>query len=331
MSDARIFYHGELDAIRARKIAVIGYGSQGRAHALNLRDSGCDVRVGLYQGSRTWEQAIADGFVVSDSAAAVLWADVVALLVPDQRHRGLFESIRQGLSSGDVLLVAHGFSILYGQIEPPPGIDTVLIAPVGPGAELRRAFEEGGGIPAVVAVEQDATGRAETLALAYAAALGCTRAGVIQSTFREETETDLFGEQAILVGGLAGLIRSGFNTMVDAGYQPELAYFEAVHQIKLIVDLIYRGGLGYMYEHISETAEFGAYLSGPRVVDRHVRENMRAVLDDIQTGTFAARLLAEFAAGAPTLAAQRQQQGDAEIEVIGKRLRRMMPWLTETL
>lgn len=330
MSDAQIFYEGDLAAIAARKIAVIGYGSQGRAHALNLRDSGCEVRIGLYPGSPSGARASADGFAVSDSSEVAQWADVVALLLPDQRHREVFQEIGLGLSRGDLLLVAHGLSVMYGEIEPPAGTDVVLVAPVGPGDELRRAFEAGAGIPAVFAVHQDSTGNGEGLALSYAAALGCTRAGVIKSTFREETETDLFGEQAVLVGGLAELIRSGFDIMVDAGYQRELAYFEAIHQVKLIVDLIYRGGLGYMYEHISDTAELGAYLSGPRVVDEHVRDNMRAVLSDIQSGTFARRLREELAGGASTLGARRRARRGDEMEEIGTRLRRMMPWLTET-
>lgn len=329
MSEAQIFYEGDVEAIRRRRIAVIGYGSQGRAHALNLRDSGCDVRVGLYPGSRSWERAAADGFPVSESDDAAHWADVIALLLPDHLHGSVFASIRKDLSENDLIVVAHGFSVLYGEINPPESSDVVLVAPVGPGSELRRSYEQGAGIPAVVAVHKNASGGADRLALAYAAALGCTRAGAIQSTFREETETDLFGEQAVLVGGLAELIRTGFDTMVEAGYQPELAYFEAIHQVKLIVDLIYQGGLGYMYDHISDTAEFGAYLSGPRVVDDRVRENMRAILRDIQSGEFARRLLAEFSLGRPMLNARRRARRDDALEEIGTRLRQMMPWLTE--
>jgi ketol-acid reductoisomerase len=330
VTGATIVYDGDLSAIRARKIGVLGYGSQGRAHALNLRDSGCEVRIGLYAGSRSWEQAEMDGFHVSDAAEAARWADLIALMLPDQLHHAVFERIRPGLASGDALVLAHGFSVLYGQIVPPHWMDVILVAPVGPGAELRRSFVEGGGIPAVVAVNADPSGEAQALALAYAAGLGCTRAGAIMSTFREETETDLFGEQAVLVGGLAELIRTGFDTMVNAGYQPELAYLEAIHQVKLIVDLIYRGGLGYMYDHISDTAEFGAYLSGPRVVDEHVRDNMHAVLRDIQSGEFAHRLVAEFDAGGPILAGRRAGRDLEEMEQIGARLRGMMPWLRET-
>lgn len=330
MSDAAVHYHGDLDAIRSRRIAVIGYGSQGRAHALNLRDSGCTVKVGLYRRSRSWERASADGLEVVETVAATRWADAVSLLLPDHLHVDVFASIQGALSPGALLVLAHGFSIVYGQISPPDWMDTVLVAPVGPGQDLRQVYEEGGGIPAVYAVHHDATGKAETLALAYAAALGSTRAGAIKSTFREETETDLFGEQAVLVGGLAELIRSGFRTMVEAGYQPELAYFEAIHQVKLIVDLIYGGGLGSMYDHISDTAEFGAYVSGPRVIDEHTRDNMRAVLRDIQSGAFAARLIAEFSEGRPTLTRERAERAADQSEEIGRRLRGMMPWLTGT-
>jgi ketol-acid reductoisomerase len=327
---AQIYYQGDLDTIRQRTITVIGYGSQGRAHALNLRDSGCDVIIGLYPGSRSWATAEADGFGVMETAAAAGSANAAVLMVPDQLHRQVFASIQDRLAHGSLLVLAHGFSVVYGEIDPPDWMDVILVAPVGPGRELRQTYTDGTGIPAVFAVHSDASGRAERLALAYAAALGCTRAGVIKSTFREETETDLFGEQAVLVGGLAELIRSGFDTMVQAGYKPELAYFEAIHQVKLIVDLIYRGGLGYMYDHISDTAEFGAYLSGPRVVDAHVRENMRAVLRDVQNGNFAARMLAEFNGNMPVLTkGRRAREGDA-MEDIGRRLRQMMPWLRET-
>lgn len=329
VTGAEIYYQGDLDVIRRRRIAVIGYGTQGRAHALNLRDSGCDVRIGLYRGSRSWITAEDEGFRVSETAQAAEWADAVVLLLPDQLHGPVFASLRDRLSPGDLLVLAHGFSVVYGEIDPPEWMDVVLVAPVGPGRELRETYQEGTGIPAVFAVHRNATGAAEVAALAYAAAIGCTSAGVIRSTFREETETDLFGEQAVLVGGLAELIRSGFDTMVEAGYQPELAYFEAIHQVKLIVDLIYRGGLGYMYEHISDTAEFGAYVSGPRVVDAHVRDNMRAVLRDVQSGSFAARLLAEFANGRPTLADRREARDTDRMEEIGRQLREMMPWLTE--
>lgn len=329
MSAAEIYYQGDLDILRRRKIAVIGYGSQGRAQALNLRDSGCQVTVGLHRGSRSRQRAIKEGFPVTEVAEAAQASDTIALLLPDQLHARVFPALREGLVPGDLLVVAHGFSVLYGEIEPPEWMDVVLVAPVGPGSELRQTYEEGAGIPGVFAVHRDATGSAESLALAYAAALGCTRAGVLKSTFREETETDLFGEQAVLVGGVGELIRGGYDTMVEAGYQPELAYFEAIHQVKLIVDLIYRGGLAYMYDHISDTAEFGAYLSGPRVIDAHVRDNMRAVLHDVQSGEFARRLIAEFADDTPIMRERRKALQNNSMEEIGRTLRQMMPWLTE--
>jgi len=328
MTEATVLYEGDIEYLRGRRLAIIGYGSQGRAHALNLRDSGCQVRIGLSLGSTSWARAEEDGFSVDPAETAAAWADVIALLLPDQLHRQVFPALQGALTAGKALVLAHGFSVVYGQIRPPTDIDVVLVAPVGPGAELRRAYEEGNGIPAVFAVHQDATGAAERLGLGYAAALGCTRAGVIQSTIREETETDLFGEQAVLVGGLAELIRAGFDTMVEAGYQPELAYFEAIHQVKLIVDLIYRGGLGYMYEHISDTAELGAYLSGPRVIDDHVRANMRAVLEDVRSGAFARRMAAEFDGDQSFLRAQREANRARPMEAIGRKLRAMMPWLT---
>ncbi len=289
---AKVYYDSDADIsrIRSKRIAIVGYGSQGHAHAQNLRDSGCDVRVALYTGSRSWEAAERDGFTVQPVADAVAWADVVSILLPDQHHKKLFsESIAPNLTAGNLVMVAHGFSVHFGQIQPGPDVDVAMVAPKSPGHMLRRLYTEGVGVPALFAVHQDASGRAEDLTLSYAAALGSTRAGVLRTSFREETETDLFGEQAVLCGGLTQLIQSGFETLVDAGYQPEIAYFECLHEMKLIVDLLYQGGMAYMRYSISDTAEYGDYVSGPRVVDEHVKDTMRQLLSEIQDGSFAAR------------------------------------------
>jgi ketol-acid reductoisomerase len=325
-----VYYDADADIglLQRRRVAIVGYGIQGRAHAANLRDSGCEVRVGARPDGHSWRQARAEGFEVQPVAEVSDWADVISLLLPDQHHKHVFEeAINPSLSGGEMVLVAHGFSVIYGQIRPPDDVDVALVAPVGPGRSLRRLFLAGMGIPAVMAVDRNITGQAEALALAYARALGCTRAGVIGSTFREETETDLFGEQAVLCGGLSALIKAGFDTLVEAGYQPELAYFECLHQVKLIADLIYEGGLASMYARISDTAEYGAYVSGPRVIDNHVRGSMHAVLEDIQDGTFARAWMAEAESGGTNMTVFRARERQLLIEQVGAELRAMMPWL----
>jgi ketol-acid reductoisomerase len=315
----------DLDALRTRRIAVIGYGNQGQAHALNLRDSGCTVRIGARPGGRGRTAAEADGFTVQPIDDAAGWADLIAILLPDQVHRSVYErSVAPHLQPGNVLLVAHGFSLQYGQIVPPSTVDVILVAPVGPGSMLRRLFLAGSGIPALVGVGQDASGQAACLAHAYADALGCTRVGVQSTTVAEETETDLFGEQAVLCGGIPALMLAGYDTLVEAGYQPELAYYECIHQVKLIVDLIYERGIAGMRAAISDTARYGAYLAAPRVVDRHVRDQMAAVLDDIRTGTFARRWIAEGDSGSPALQQAQAEEGRLPVELLGARLRARM-------
>ena len=326
---AKVYYDedADIEAIRARRIAVVGYGSQGHAHAQNLRDSGCEVRIGLYEGSGSWARAEADGFVVQTVADASAWADLISILLPDQLHKSVYEnSIKPNLAPGKLLMTAHGFSIHFRQIEPPAEIDVAMVAPKGPGHMVRRLYFEAG-VPALFAVQQDASGNAEKLALGYARALGSTKAGVLRTTFREETESDLFGEQAVLCGGLSSLIKAGFETLVEAGYQPELAYFECLHETKLIVDLIYQGGLSYMRYSISDTAEFGDYVSGPRVVDDHVRATMRQLLTEIQDGSFAKRWVEECESGGNEFRRMRAAARDQQIERVGHELRAMMSWL----
>jgi ketol-acid reductoisomerase len=325
----RVYYDSDanIDLIRSRRIAVVGYGSQGHAHAQNLRDSGCEVRVALYEGSKSWPLAENDGFVVQTVADASVWADLVSILLPDQYHKPVFdESIRPNLSPGDAVFTAHGFSVHFNQIQPPEGIDVAMVAPKGPGHLLRRLYTAAG-IPALFAVAQDSTGQAQDLALAYARALGSTRAGVLETTFKDETETDLFGEQSVLCGGLSSLITAGFETLVEAGYAPELAYFECLHEVKLIVDLIYQGGLSYMRYSISDTAEYGDYVSGPRVIDQQVKDTMRQLLTEIQDGTFARRWIQEYESGSENLLRMREEHRQHQVEVVGKQLRAMMPWL----
>jgi ketol-acid reductoisomerase len=327
---ATIYYDGDanLELMQQKRIAVIGYGSQGHAHALNLHDSGCDVVVGLPIGSKSRAKAEGDGLRVLTPAAAAQQADVIMILIPDQHHREVFErDIRPGLAPGKLLLTAHGFSLHYSQIVPPPDIDVAMVAPKGPGHMLRRLYVEGVGIPSVWAVHQDATGQAEALALAYARGIGSTRAGVLRTTIPEETETDLFGEQVVLCGGLTSLIRNGFETLVEAGYQPEIAYFECMHEVKLIVDLMYQGGMSYMRYSISDTAEYGDYVSGPRIIDEHVRKEMKQVLTEIQNGTFATNWILENQAGRPSFLAMRRAGARHQIEQVGSDLRSMMPWL----
>ncbi len=327
---ARVYYNSDanLELIQHKRVAVIGYGSQGHAHALNMRDNGVDVVVGLPIGSKSRQKAEAEGLRVLTPAEAAQQADVIMLLIPDQHHREVFErDIRPALAPGKLLLTAHGFSLHFSQIVPPADIDVAMVAPKSPGHMLRRLFVEGVGVPALWAVYQDATGQAQALTLSYARAIGSTRAGVLQTTFEEETETDLFGEQAVLCGGLTALIKAGFETLVEAGYQPEIAYFECLHEVKLIVDLIYQGGMSYMRYSVSDTAEYGDYISGPRLIDERVREEMRKVLKEIQNGTFASRWIQENQAGRPAFLAMRRANAKHQIEQVGKELRSMMPWL----
>ena len=326
---ARIFYDRDADlaVLSGKTVAVVGYGSQGHAHALNLRDSGVQVVVANRPGSRNYRRAVEDGFTVLSPAEAAARAQVVQLLVPDHVMPDVFEEIRPHLSEGKALGFAHGFNIHFGQIRPPQGVDVFMVAPKGPGHLVRRMFEEGKGVPALIAVHQDATGRARELALAYAKGLGATRAGVIETTFREETETDLFGEQAVLCGGVTELVRAGFETLVQAGYQPEVAYFECLHELKLIVDLMWEGGISWMRHSISDTAEFGDLTVGPKVIDDHVRANMRRVLENIRSGQFAREWILENRAGRPVMNALRLAQARHPIEEVGRRLRAMMPWI----
>jgi len=325
-----MFYDRDADPalIRSKKVAIVGYGSQGHAHALNLRDSGVDVRVGLPAESRSVPKARAEGLTVGAVAAAAAWADVIMMLIPDTRQPAVYEAcIQPHLTAGKMLMFAHGFNIRFGSIVPPADVDVTMIAPKAPGHRVREVFTEGGGTPALLAVHQDATGSARALALSYAHALGVTRAGVIETTFAEETETDLFGEQAVLCGGVSALVKAGFETLVEAGYQPEIAYFECMHELKLIVDLMYRGGLNYMRYSVSDTAEHGDYTGGPRVVTDETRAEMRRMLAEIQSGEYARTWIAENQNGRPWFTAQRQAEQKHPIEDVGARLRGMMPFL----
>ena len=327
---ARMYYDADTDptVLEGARIAILGYGSQGHAHALNLRDSGYDVRVGLPPTSKSRAAAEAEHLRVLTPAEAVIEANVVMVLAPDTAQKALYESeIRDNLAPGDLLLFAHGFTIRFGQIAPPAGVDVAMVAPKGPGHLVRRTFTEGAGVPCLVAVEQDATGSAWERTLAYARGIGGTRAGCLRTTFAEETETDLFGEQAVLCGGISNLVKAGFDTLVDAGYQPELAYFEVMHELKLIVDLMYQGGLSYMRYSVSDTAEFGDYVSGPKVIDERTRATMRGILSDIQDGTFARRWIAENENGRPDFLEFRDQDHRHPIESVGADLRARMSWL----
>ncbi len=327
---AELFYEkdADLSVIRGRKVAVLGYGSQGHAHALSLRDSGVDVRVGLAEGSRSRAKAEEAGLRVVDPATASAEADLIMVLVPDPVQRDLYtEAIEPNLNDGDALFFAHGFNIRYDYIKPPASVDVCMVAPKGPGHLVRREYVAGRGVPAIVAVEQDATGNAWALALSYAAAIGSLRAGGIKTTFTEETETDLFGEQAVLCGGASQLVMYGFETLVEAGYQPEVAYFECLHELKLIVDLMYEGGIAKQRWSVSDTAEYGDYVSGPRVIDERVKDNMRAVLDDIQNGAFAKRFIDDQDAGAPEFKALRKKGETHPIEATGRELRQLMSWV----
>ncbi len=327
---ADLFYEDDADLsiIADKKVAVIGYGSQGHAHAQNLRDSGVDVRVGLREGSSSRAKAEADGLRVLTPSEAAAEADVIMILAPDHVQRTLYaEDIAPQLTAGKALFFGHGFNIRFGYIKPPADVDVCMVAPKGPGHLVRREYSAGRGVPVIVAVEQDPTGTAWSLALSYARAIGGLRAGGIKTTFTEETETDLFGEQAVLCGGASQLVQYGFETLIEAGYQPEVAYFECLHELKLIVDLMYEGGIAKQRWSVSDTAEYGDYVSGPRVIDPHVKDNMKAVLADIQSGAFAARFIADQDAGAPEFKALRAKGEQHPIEKVGSELRGMMPWI----
>jgi ketol-acid reductoisomerase len=328
---ATIYYDKDADPsiILGKKVAIIGFGSQGHAHSLNLFDSGVDVRVGLREGSSSRQEAEEAGLRVLTPAEAAAEADVVMLLVPDQHMAGIYESdIEPNLEEGDALFFAHGFNIHYKAVTPPDNVDVVMVAPKGPGHLVRRTYEEGSGVPSLIAVHQDATGNAHALGLSYAWANGGGRAGVLETTFKEETETDLFGEQVILCGGVSEMIKAAYTTLVEAGYQPESAYFETLHELKLIVDLLYEGGLSWMRYSISDTAEYGDYTRGPRIVTGETKEVMDKILEEIQQGDFAREWLAESAEGAPNLLSTREAEQHHEIELVGKSLREMMPFLT---
>jgi ketol-acid reductoisomerase len=330
---AKVYYDQDADLglLQGKKIAVIGFGSQGHAHALNLKDSGLDVVVGLYAGSKSWQRAQEAGLAVTTVDEAVRQADIIMMLAPDQSQRQIYqESVAPHLRPGQMLMFAHGFNIHFHQIVPPPDVDVTMVAPKGPGHRLRELFVQGLGTPALLAVHQDASENARPIALAYAKGIGCTRAGVIETTFAEETETDLFGEQVVLCGGVSALVKAAFETLVEAGYQPEIAYFECMHELKLIVDLMYEGGLAYMRYSVSDTAEYGDYTRGPRVIDDHVRQTMKQVLAEIQSGQFAREWVLENQAGRPVFMALRERDAHHPIEEVGRRLRAMMPWLKGT-
>jgi ketol-acid reductoisomerase len=327
---ATLYYDkdAKLDPLVGKTVAIVGYGSQGHAHAQNLRDSGINVVVGLADGSKSRAKAEADGFEVLSVAEAANRADLIMVLAPDQVQGKIYDaSIRDGLSAGKTLAFAHGFAIRFGLVKPPADVNVIMAAPKAPGHRFRELFQEGAGVPGLIAVEQDATGNAKEIALAYAKGLGLTRAGVIETTFTEECETDLFGEQAVLCGGITELIQAGFQTLVAAGYQPEIAYFECLHEVKLIVDQIYENGISYMLYSVSDTAEYGAYYAGKKIVDAHVRAAMKELLDRIQDGTFASQWMAENESGRGNFLTQRAESQGSQIETVGKGLRAMMPWL----
>ncbi|MFA5056189.1 MAG: ketol-acid reductoisomerase [Dehalococcoidia bacterium] len=318
----------KLELLKGKTIGIIGFGSQGHAHSQNLKESGCKVIVGELKNSVPWKAAVKAGLEVVTAEQAAKASDIIMMLVPDQLQKEIYKSsVEANLKKGKVLMFAHGFNIHYGQIVPPKDVDVTMIAPKSPGHMVRRLYTEKSGVPALVAVYQDASGKAKQMALAYAKGIGCTRAGVIETTFAEETETDLFGEQAVLCGGITSLIKAGFETLVDAGYQPEIAYFEVCHELKLIIDLIYQGGFEYMRYSVSDTAEYGDYSRGPRVIDDYVREEMAQILAEIQDGSFAREWILENQAGRPVFNAARRNEAEHEIEEVGKKLRAMMPWL----
>jgi ketol-acid reductoisomerase len=318
----------DLSLIQGKQVAIIGYGSQGHAHALNLKDSGVDVRIGLRANSPSKAKAEGHGLTVVPVKDAAAWADVIMILAPDTSQAAIYKNeIAPYLEPGKMLMFAHGFNIRYGTIQPPNNIDVTMIAPKSPGHRVREVFQEGGGVPALLAIHQDATGNAKALALSYGMGLGVTRAGVLETTFEEETETDLFGEQAVLCGGVSALVKAGFETLVNAGYQPEVAYFECLHELKLIVDLMYRGGLNYMRYSISDTAEYGDYTAGPRIITDETRKEMARMLKEIQDGTFARRWIAENEEGRPWFNATRKSEQGQRLEDVGIKLRAMMPFL----
>lgn len=327
---ARMYYDADanLDLLADKTIAIIGYGSQGHAHALNLKDSGMNVIVGLYPGSKSVAKAEAAGLKVHSVESAASSADLIMILLPDEVQKKIYQDeIKPNLQAGNILAFAHGFNIHFSQVVPPPEVDVIMVAPKGPGHLVRRTYEQGEGVPCLFAVYQDATGQARDRAMAYAKGIGGTRAGILETTFREETETDLFGEQAVLCGGLSALIKAGFETLVAAGYQPELAYFECLHEVKLIVDLVVEGGLAKMRDSISNTAEYGDYTRGPRIVNEQTRAEMRKILQEIQSGQFAREFVLENQAGKPGFTAMRRQEAEHPIEEVGKDLRAMFSWL----
>ena len=326
---AKIYYQEDcnLSLLEGKTIAIIGYGSQGHAHALNLKESGCDVIVGLYEGSKSWAKAEAQGFDVYTAAEAAKRADIIMILINDEKQAQMYkESIEPNLEAGNMLMFAHGFAIHFGQIIPPKDVDVVMIAPKGPGHTVRSQYQEGKGVPCLIAVEQDATGKAKDMGLAYALVIGGARAGVLETTFRVETETDLFGEQAVLCGGVCALMQAGYETLVEAGYAPENAYFECIHEMKLIVDLIFESGFAGMRYSISNTAEYGDYITGPKIVTDETKKAMKKILSDIQDGTFAKDWLLENQAGAPHFKAMRKRAAEHPSEKVGEELRKLYSW-----
>lgn len=327
---AKMFYEKDtnLGLLQGKKVAVIGFGSQGHAHALNLHESGVDVVVGLYEGSKSWDKVKEAGLEVATTAEAAKKADIIMILVPDEKQAKLYrEEIAPYLEEGNALVFAHGFNIHFKQIVPPSNVDVFMIAPKGPGHMVRRTYTEGSGVPCLIAVEQDYSGKGKDLALAYANGIGGARAGVLETTFKDETETDLFGEQAVLCGGVTALIKAGFETLVEAGYAPENAYFECMHEMKLIVDLMYQGGMAAMRYSISDTAEYGDYVTGSRIITDETKKEMKQVLTEIQNGTFAKKWLLENQVGRPTFNAMRRMEAEHPIEKVGKELREMMSWI----
>jgi len=326
---AKIYYQEDcnLSLLEGKTIAVIGYGSQGHAHALNAKESGCNVIIGLYEGSKSWDKAVAQGFDVYTAEEAAKKADIIMILINDEKQAALYkESVEPNLEEGNMLMFAHGFAIHFGQIVPPANIDVIMIAPKGPGHTVRSEYQEGKGVPCLIAIHQDATGRANDMGLAYALAIGGARAGVLETTFREETETDLFGEQAVLCGGVTALMKAGFETLVEAGYEPESAYFECIHEMKLIVDLIYQSGFAGMRYSVSNTAEYGDYITGPKIINEESKLAMKQVLKDIQEGIFARDWLVENQVNCPNFHAMRRREAEHQLEEVGGELRKLYSW-----